>query len=162
MDAPMKLAILQNKIAQGEFAANIEVPVELNDYDKTQFSNDWRTFQECNANLINHQDRAFSLIQGQCNQLLQEKMNQDTDWNTVNTKYDPLTLYLLIERTVLAQTEYQYLFATMYDQELSFYSFKQDSVSNPQKYERFNTKVDVSGAIGVTRQHKVLLENVAQ
>jgi hypothetical protein len=35
-------------------------------------------------------------------------------------------------------------------------------MSNPQWYERFNTKVDVSRAIGVTRQHKVLLEYVAQ
>jgi hypothetical protein len=75
---------------------------------------------------------------------------------------DPLTLYRLIERTVLAQTEDQYPFATVYDQELSFYSFKQDNLSNPQWYERFITKVDVSGAIGVTRQHKVLLEYVAQ
>jgi hypothetical protein len=31
MDAPMKLAILQNDIAQGEFATSIEVPVELTD-----------------------------------------------------------------------------------------------------------------------------------
>jgi hypothetical protein len=44
----------------------------------------------------------------------------------------------------------------------SFYSFKQDNLFNPQWYERFNTKVDVSGDIGVTRQHKVLLEYVAQ
>jgi hypothetical protein len=44
MDDPMKLAILQNKIAQGEFAASIEVPVVLTDSEKTQFSNDWRTF----------------------------------------------------------------------------------------------------------------------
>jgi hypothetical protein len=35
-------------------------------------------------------------------------------------------------------------------------------MSNRQGYELFNTKVDVSGAIGVTRQHKVLLEYVAQ
>jgi hypothetical protein len=54
MDAPMKLAILQNKIAQGEFAANIEVPVELNDSDKTQFSNEWRNYLEHNANIIKH------------------------------------------------------------------------------------------------------------
>jgi hypothetical protein len=68
----------------------------------------------------------------------------------------------LIERTVLAQTEDQYPFDTVYDQELSFYSFKHDNLSNPQWYERFNTKVEVSRAIGVTRQHKVLLEYVAQ
>jgi hypothetical protein len=44
MDAPMKLVILQNQISQGEFAANIEVPVELNDSEKTQFSNEWLTY----------------------------------------------------------------------------------------------------------------------
>ena len=70
-------------------------------------------------------------------------------------------LYRLIEKTILAQTEDQYPFATIYDQELAFYSFRQDSLSNPQWYERFNTKVDVGAAIGVTRQHKVLLEYVA-
>jgi hypothetical protein len=54
LDAPMKLAILQNEISQGKFAANIEVPLELNDSEKTQFSNDWRTFRERNINLIKH------------------------------------------------------------------------------------------------------------
>jgi hypothetical protein len=89
-------------------------------------------------------------------------MKQDTDWNTVSISYDPLTLYQLIKRTVLAQTEDQYPFATVYDQQLSFYSFKQDNLSNPQWYESFNTNVDISGAIVVTRQQKVLLEYVAQ
>jgi hypothetical protein len=107
MDAPMKLAILQNNIAQGEFAASIEVPVELTDSEKTQFSNNWRTFRERNTNLIKHPGQVFSLIQGQCTQLLQDKMKQNTDWNTVSISYNPLTLYQLIERTVLAQTEDQ-------------------------------------------------------
>jgi hypothetical protein len=35
-------------------------------------------------------------------------------------------------------------------------------MNNPQWYERFNMKVDVGDAIGVTRQHKSLLEHVAQ
>ena len=62
----------------------------------------------------------------------------------------------------LVQTEDQHPFATVYDQELGFYSFWQETMSNPQWYEKFNTKVDVGSAIGVTRQHKVLLEYVAQ
>jgi hypothetical protein len=162
MDAPMKLTILQNEISQGEFAASIEVPVLLTDSEKTQFSNDWRTFREGNSNLIKYRGQAFYLIQGQCTYLLQDKIKQDTDWNTVSISYDPLTLYRLIERTVLKKTEDQYPFVTVYDQELSFYSFKQDNLSNSQWYERFNTKVDVSGAIGVTLKHKVLLEYVAE
>jgi hypothetical protein len=71
-------------------------------------------------------------------------------------------LYRLIERTILAQTEDQYPFATVYDQELVFYCFRQEMMSNPQYYEKFNTKVHVSALIGVTRQHKVLLDFVAQ
>jgi hypothetical protein len=102
------------------------------------------------------------LIQGKCTQILQDKMKQDTGWAVVSTSYDPLTLYRLIERPILAQTEDQYPFATVYDQELLFYSFKQENLSNHQWYERFNTKVDVSEAIGVTRQHKVLLDYVSQ
>jgi hypothetical protein len=35
-------------------------------------------------------------------------------------------------------------------------------MSNPQWNEKFNTKVDVRSAIGITQQHKVLLEYVAQ
>jgi hypothetical protein len=125
MEAPMKLALLQNEIAQGGLSANIEVPIVLNDSQKTQFSNEWRTYRECNDNLIKHRGHAFSLIQGQYTQLLQDKMKQDTDWAVVSTSYNPLTLYCLIERTILAQTEDQYPFATVYDQELLFYSFKQ-------------------------------------
>jgi hypothetical protein len=118
--------------------------------------------RDCNANLIKHRGQSFSLIQGQFTQLLQDKMKQETDWAIVSTSYDPLTLYRLIERTILAQTEEQYQFATVYDQELSFYSFKQETLLNPQWYERFNTKVDASEAIGVTRKYKVLLDYVAQ
>jgi hypothetical protein len=162
MEAPMKLALLQNEIAQGGFSANIEVPIVLNDSQKTQFINEWRTYRKHNDNLIKHRGQAFSVIQVQCTQILQDKIKQDTDWAVVSTSYDPLTLYRLIERTILAQTEDQYPFATVYDQELSFYSFKQETLSNPQWYERFNTKVDVSEAIGGTRQHKEILDYVAQ
>jgi hypothetical protein len=80
----------------------------------------------------------------------------------VSISYDLLTLYRLIERTVLAQTEDQYPSATVYDQKLSFYLFKQNNLSTAQWYERLNTKVDFSGAIGVTRNQTVLLEYVAQ
>ena len=157
----MKLAILENEIAQGDFEQAEDVPVEMTDSEKTQYSNEWRTYRERNAQLLKHRGQSFSLILGQCTQMLQDKMKQDPDWSTVSTSYKPLSLHRLIEKTILAQTEDQYPFATVYDQELAFYSFRQGTMSNPQWYERFNTKINVADAIGVTRQHKVLLEYVA-
>jgi hypothetical protein len=131
-EAPMKLAILNNAIAEGEFEQNMEVPIDMSDSEKTQYSNEWRSYRERSTQLTKHRGQAFSLILGQCTQLLQDKMKQDTDWTSVSTSYDPLILYRLIEKTILAQTEDQYPFATVYDQELAFYAFRQDSLSNPQ------------------------------
>ena len=38
----------------------------------------------------------------------------------------------LIEKTILAQTEYQYPFATVYEQEVAFYSFNKHNLTNDQ------------------------------
>ena len=159
---PMKLSILENTIAQSEYEENVDVPIVMNDSEKTQSSNEWRTYRDRNAHLTKHIGQGFPLILGKCTQLLQDNMKQDTEWNVVSTSYEPLTLYRLIEKTILGQTEDKYPFATVYNQELSFYAFRQGNLSNPQWYERFNTKVDAGEAIGVTLQHKVLLEYVAQ
>ena len=92
-DAPIKLVILDNEIAQGELEMNMEVPIDMTDAEKTHYNNEWRSHRERNALLLKHRGQAFSLILGQCTQLLQDKMKQDTDWNMVSTSYDPLSLY---------------------------------------------------------------------
>jgi hypothetical protein len=135
-DAPMQLAILDNEIAEGNYKQNNEVPIEISASEKTaQYNKDWRTYQERNALLMKHRGQAFSLILGQCPQLLQGRMKQDTNWNAASTSYNPLDLYQLIEKMMLVQTEDQYPFATVYDQELGFYSFWRETMSNPQWYE---------------------------
>jgi hypothetical protein len=56
----MQLAILDNQIAEGSYKQNNEVPIEMSDSEKTQYSNDWRTFRERNALLTKHRGQAFS------------------------------------------------------------------------------------------------------
>lgn len=161
-EAPMKVAILEGEIAQAAFEAQQPVPIEMTDDKKTQYSNDSRSYREKNSRLVKNRGQAYALILGQCTQLLQDRMKQDSDWNTVSTSFDPLLLYCLIEKTILAQTEDQYPFAAIYDQEMALYTSHQETLNNTQWYERFNTKVDVANAIGVTREHKALNEFVAQ
>jgi hypothetical protein len=122
-DAPMQLAILDNEIAEGNYKQNNEVPIKMLDSEKTQYSNDWRTYRERNALLTKYRGQEFSLILRQCTQLLQDRMKQDTNWNRASMSYNPLELYRLIKKTTLAQMEDQYPFATVYDQELNFTHF---------------------------------------
>ena len=75
----MQLATLQNEIARGVLEANEPVPLQLTDSEKAQNSNDWRTFRERNASLTKHRGQTYSLILGQCSQLLKDKMKQDAD-----------------------------------------------------------------------------------
>ena len=111
--APMKLAILDNEIAQGDYKQNLYFPIIVTYSEKTQSRNQWHTYRKINSQLTNHRGQGFSLILGQCTQLLQDKMKQDTEWNVVSTSYEPLNLYRFIEKTVLGQTEDQYPFATV-------------------------------------------------
>jgi hypothetical protein len=45
-EAPMKLAILNNEIAQGDFELNMKVPIQRTDAEKMQCSNEWRSYRE--------------------------------------------------------------------------------------------------------------------
>ena len=93
LEAPMKLAILNNEIAQGDFKQTVLVLIQMTDSEKTQYSLEWKTYQNRNAQLTKSRGQAYSLILGQCTQLLQDKMKQDPDWTVVSTSYDPLELY---------------------------------------------------------------------
>jgi hypothetical protein len=61
-EAPMKLAILNNAIAEGDFQQNVEVPIEMSDSEKTQYSNEWRSYRERNTQLLKQRGHSFSDI----------------------------------------------------------------------------------------------------
>jgi hypothetical protein len=150
LDAPMKLAILENEIEEATYQETIELPIKMDDIEKTHQDNEWRTYHKRKSRLEKQRGQAFSMIRGQCMQVLLDKMKHDLDWTSTSKSYDPLTLLKLIEKTILAQTEDQYPYATVYEQECGLYSFQQQTMSNEQCYERFNTKIDVGSAISVT------------
>ena len=76
--AHMKLAILENEIAQGDYEANVDVPVIMTESEKTQSRNEWSTYREINYQLTKHIGKGFSLILVQCTKFMQDKMKQDT------------------------------------------------------------------------------------
>jgi hypothetical protein len=87
-NASMELAVLQNGIAYGDLEVNEPVPIQLTDSEKTQDNNTWRTYRERNASLAKHRGQTYSLILGQCSQLLKDKMKQDIQWGMVSVSYD--------------------------------------------------------------------------
>jgi hypothetical protein len=157
-----ELAKLNNNISQGDFEVAQDVPIELNNQEQMDYSNECRNQSRRVAMLETYQGQVYSLILGQCTQLLQDKMKRNASWTTVSMSYDPLELYKVIERVVLKQTEDQYPFAAVHEQNLAVLNTKQGGLTNTQWYERFNMQYDVAHSVGVEFEHKVLWKYCTQ
>ena len=57
--APMKLAILQNDIAQGDYKAYADVTIIMTDLEKNRYTNECRTYRERNAQLKKYRGQRF-------------------------------------------------------------------------------------------------------
>ncbi len=128
----MQPAVLENEIEEAAYQLSVPLSMQVDDSKAPSYHNEWRTYGERSARLEKQRGQAFSMIRGQCMQVLLDKMKHDTDWINASTSYNPLTLFALIEKTILAQTEDQYPYATVYEQECTLYSFSQNSLSNEQ------------------------------
>ena len=54
----MKIEIIDNDIAKGDYAIANKIPIEMSKSEKTAYGNEWRTYQEINTNPENHRDQA--------------------------------------------------------------------------------------------------------
>ena len=113
-----------------EELAKHEEPLEIVLFgnNKSKHKVKWKTYLEKQSRLEKHRGQTFSMILGQCSQ----NKKQDVMCTTVATSYDPLQLIIIIEKTVMAQTEDQYPFAIVYEQELSLYGFHKNTMTNDQ------------------------------
>jgi hypothetical protein len=128
----MQLAVLENETKEAACQLSMPLPMKLDKSEANIYHNEWITYRERTSRLEKQRGQAFSMIRGQCMQVLLDKMKHDTDWTTASMSYNPLTLFALIEKTILAQTEDQYPYATVYEQECTLYSFNQNSLSKEQ------------------------------
>jgi hypothetical protein len=89
-------------------------------------------------------------------------MKQDTDWVTISGLFDQISLFKLIKKFVLKQSDNQYKMAVLIAKQLSILSFHQDNqIGNATYYDRFTTRVEVSCQAGVCYHSPDLLEGKA-
>jgi hypothetical protein len=160
--AKLELAELLNKMAEADYQATLPVKTELEGEERTWYHNEFKTSTNRKANLEKHREQTFALIFGQCSQLLVDKMKHDRDHDTVMRSADPLKLYALIEKTIMAQIEDKYPFETIYNSELRFYNGQQRDLSNDRFYNKFNTQSDVNKAVGIERIHPTLVDYMTE
>jgi hypothetical protein len=68
---------------------------------KSAHANVWRTHRETTESLKKSRGKVYSLLLGQCTQVLVDKLKQDIDWVMISEFFDPILSFKLIEIFVL-------------------------------------------------------------
>jgi hypothetical protein len=124
--------------------------MKLTDDENMAHNNAWRSHRKVTNGLKKSCGKIYSLLLGQCPQVLIDKMKQDVDWGTISDLFDPIALFKLIEKFVLKQSDNQYKTAVLIAEQLSILQFHQDDqVTNATYYDCCTTRVEVARQAGV-------------
>jgi hypothetical protein len=157
-----ELRKVDDQIAKGDIKLKDEVEMKLTNNEKIAHSNAWHTHQELSNSLKKSRGKFYSLLLGQCTQVLVDKMKQDADWVKISGLFDPTHFFKLIEKFVLKQSNNQYKMAVLIAEQLSILSFHQDDqIGNATYYNWFTTRVEVACQAGVCYHSPDLLEDKA-
>jgi hypothetical protein len=85
ISAPTNCSLLKemrevdDQIAKGDIKLKDEVKMKLTNDEKTAHSNAWRSHCKSSNSLKKSRGKIYSLLLGQCTQVLVDKMTQDAD-----------------------------------------------------------------------------------
>jgi hypothetical protein len=102
-----------DQILHCEIELKDEVKIKLIENEKMAHNNAWRSHRKVTDGLKKSHGKIYSLLLGQCTQVLIDKMKHDVDWGTINDSFDPIALFKLIEMFVLKQSDNQYKTAVL-------------------------------------------------
>ena len=105
--------------------------------------------------------KAYSLMLGQCTELLKNKLKTTTDWTTVSTYFYLLGLMKTIRSVIFKIEDQRYLPLSLHHANSNFYYFRQNNLSNPEYLEKFTNLVDMAESFD-GQLHDQALTNIAQ
>jgi hypothetical protein len=145
-----ELREVDDQITKGDIKLKDEVKMKLTDDEKTAHSKGWHSHCESSNSLKKSRGKIYSLILGQCTQVLVDKMKQDADWVKISGSFDLTLLFKLAKNFVLKQSDNQYKMAVLIAEQLPILLFCQDDqIGNATYYDWFTTRVEVACHAGV-------------
>ena len=65
---------------EDDYKSKLIIPIVMEGDSKVEHDNEWRTYREINPQLEKQHGKAFSIIRGQCMQVLIYHMKHDPYW----------------------------------------------------------------------------------
>ena len=88
--------------------------------------------------------KAYSLIHGQCTELINSKLKTSANWETVSSQYNMMGLLEAIKTIIYKSEDKKYLPLSLHHAKRNFYAFRQGNLPNPDYLDRFMNLVDMA------------------
>ena len=96
--------------------------------------------------LLDNVKKVYSLILGQCTELLQSKLKQQDTWATVSGDLNSIGLLGLIKTITFKFEDQKFLPLALQQAKINLYSFRQGSLTNAEYLQKFKNLADVATA----------------
>jgi capsular polysaccharide biosynthesis protein len=108
------------------------------------FKGQLEAFVKRTVTLEDNIQKTCSLVIGQCTDLLQSKLKQQTQWNTISLEQDAITLVSLIKTITFKFEDQKFLPLALYQSKANVCNLRQNDMSNHEYLQRFQNLVDVA------------------
>ena len=81
--------------------------------------------------------KEYSLIFGQCTELLKSKLKSSVNWDAMSSTYDMFALLKAIKTIIYKFEDQKYLPLYLHNAKTNFYKFRQRTMTNPDYLEKF-------------------------
>ena len=81
--------------------------------------------------------KAYSLIFGQCTELLNRKLKSSVNWDAMSSTYDMFALLEAIKTIIYRFEDQKYFPLSLHNAKTNFYNFQQGTMTNPDYLDKF-------------------------
>ena len=110
------------------------------------FNKEIDIYMKRRSTLDENVQKSYSLVPGQCTDILKSKLKQINGWSAASTTYDVLILIRIIRTITFKFYEQKYLPLALHQAKANFYNIRKVSLSNAEYLESFNNAVDIARA----------------
>ena len=106
--------------------------------------------------------KTYSLVLGQCTDLLQSKLKQQNQWEAISEKQDAIALIGLIKTITFRFEDQKFLPLALYQSKAHLYNLRQDTMTNTEYLQRFQNLVDVATAYAGQLHDQAIVDIVTE
>lgn len=136
-----------------------EIDKDASKVKKMYFKERVNAYIKCRGMLEENMQKAYSLILGQCTELLKSKLKQSTQWESISGSYDLLGLIKAIKAIIFKFKDQKYLVASLHKAKAGFYALCQHNLTNTEYLECFNNYINMATAYG-RQLHNTAVVNI--